>query len=108
MSIFSEPDAPFPRRLALGYWRVFNFMTRRVMAVCFVVGGLAGFAFGVPNLLPGGTILVNGARSDDVVYRAFAALMPLLICLLGVALFRSKPYLPSWHASRTDQRRDKS
>jgi hypothetical protein len=39
MSIFSDPDAPFPRRLALGYWRVFNFMTRRVMAVCFVVGG---------------------------------------------------------------------
>ena len=108
MSIFSEPGASFPRRLALTYWRVFNFMTRRVMAVCFVVGGLVLFAFGVPTLLPGGTVMVNGAASDDMVYRAFGTLTPLLLSVLGGALFRTKPYLPPWHAARSDQRCDES
>ena len=35
-------------------------------------GGLVAFALGVPKLLPGGTVMVNGAPSDDMVYRAFA------------------------------------
>lgn len=96
----AEAGAPLSRRLALTHWRVFNFMVRRVMAVGFVFVGLVLVAYGLPTLLPGGTIKVNGVPSDDMVYRLFGTLMPLVACVLGVALYRTRPYLPSWHAAK--------
>ncbi len=96
----AEAGAPLSRRLTLTHWRVFNFMVRRVMAIGFVFVGLVLFAYGLPTLLPGGTIKVNGVPSDDMVYRLFGTLMPLVACVLGVALYRTRPYLPSWHAAK--------
>lgn len=55
------------------YWRFFNFMVRRVMATCFVVGGSILCLYFLPSLLdPKGTIPVNGVSESDVVYRLFA------------------------------------
>lgn len=79
----------------LSYWRFFNFLTRRVMASCFMFGGLILFIYGVPNLLPGGTVQVNGQPTDDIVFRLFSVLFPLIMTVLGIFLFRANPYYPS-------------
>ena len=78
------------------YWRFFNFMVRRVVAVCFTVGGSYAALASVPIVLPGGTVVIDGARTDDMVIRAFTVVFPLVVALLGIALFRSKPFVPSW------------
>lgn len=65
------------------------------MASCFIFGGLALFISGVPNILPGGTVQLNGQPTDDLVFRLFSALFPLIATVLGFFLFRVKPYYPS-------------
>lgn len=77
------------------YWRIFNFLVRRVVATGFVAGGLVVALRSVGSLLPGGTINVNGVPSDDFVFRLFAVLLPLIVSVLGVALYRAKPFSPS-------------
>jgi hypothetical protein len=77
------------------YWRSFNFLTKRIMAPCFIIGGFVIFIYGVPNILPGGTVQLNGQPTDDMIIRLFSVLMPLIMSVSGVFLFRAKPYYPS-------------
>jgi H+/Cl- antiporter ClcA len=77
------------------YWRIFNFLVRRVIAVGFVV---VGFVIGLVNLnslLPGGTIKVGGSPSSDIVFRLAAVLLPIVVTALGVMLYRVAPFSPS-------------
>lgn len=76
------------------YWRFFNFLVRRVVASVFVVGGCIITAADAPALLPGGTILVNGVSTDDLIVRLVSVGMPLLMAILGLALYRAKPFVP--------------
>ncbi len=77
------------------YYRAFNFLIRRVVAVSFVVLGLIIGLSHVPALIdPNGTILWNGEPSSDIVIRTFAVLMPLVLAVLGVLLFRARPWYP--------------
>jgi hypothetical protein len=77
------------------YWRVFNFFVRRVVAVGFMVIGLVIAIGNSPSLLPGHTIDVNGTPNDDIVMRCIAVFLPLVAAVLGLLLFRAKPYDPS-------------
>lgn len=76
------------------HWKLFNFLTRRVMAVSFVVGGSVMAVHGVSNILPGGTVLVNGIPTDDLAFRWVTFLLPLLLVPFGVALFKVAPFVP--------------
>jgi len=78
------------------YWNFFNFLTRRVMALGFVGVGIILSVSALPNLLPGGTVQDNGVPSDDIVLRTFSVVFPLIVSLLGVLLFRAKPFYPPW------------
>jgi hypothetical protein len=84
------------------YWRVFNFMVRRVVAVGFVVvGGLIAIS-NVPSLVdPDGTVLVNGQPQSDLFYRIFVVVLPAVIAVLGVLLYRSAPFAPKMTRSET-------
>ena len=77
------------------YWRIFNFLVRRVVAVAFVVGGVAIAFASVHAVLPGGTINVDGVPSSDLVFRWSAVVLPLVMALLGVGLYRAKPFTPN-------------
>ena len=77
---------------ATAYWKIFNFVVRRVVAVGFVLVGIVVGGFGVPALLPGGTTQVDGVPSDDLVLRLAVVLLPLLVTVLGVALYRAEPF----------------
>lgn len=66
------------------------------MAVGFIFGGIVLFIYGVPNILPGETVQLNGQPTDDMVFRFFSALFPLIVMVLGIFLFRVKPYYPSF------------
>lgn len=50
--------------------------------------------YGIPNLLPGGTVHVDGIPSDDLVFRWVSVLLPLLVVVLGIALFKAAPFVP--------------
>ena len=77
------------------YWRFFNFMVRRVVAVGFVVAGTILCLYFLPSLVdPKGTIPVNGVPESDVVYRLFAVLVSALVAGLGVLLYRARPWYP--------------
>ena len=76
------------------YWRVFNFLVRRVVAVVFVVGGVVVAIAGAQAVFPGGTINVDGVPSTGLVFRWSAVVLPLLVAALGVALYRAKPFAP--------------
>lgn len=65
------------------------------MASAFIVGGLIVFIEGIPDSLLGGTIIIDGQSTDDIVLRLFATLFPLVLVVLGIFLFRAKPYYPS-------------
>ncbi len=43
----------------------------------------------VSNILPGGTVLVDGIPSDDLVFRWVTFLLPLILVPFGVALFKA-------------------
>ncbi len=73
------------------YWRIFNFLVRRVIAIFFVVIGLVNLS----SLLPGGTINVSGSPSDDIVFRLVAVLLPIVVAALGVVLYRVAPFDPN-------------
>ena len=76
------------------YLRFFNIFVRRVVAITWIVIGLIITCANLPLLLPGATIEIDGARTDDLVYRACAVLIPFLGVVAGVLFFRSKPYRP--------------
>lgn len=76
------------------HWKLFNFFARRVLAISFVVGGSVMAVLAVSNILPGGTVLVDGIPSDDLVFRWASFLLPLLLVPFGVALFKVAPFLP--------------
>lgn len=76
------------------YWRVFNVLVRRIVAVVFAVGGVVVALASVHAILPGGTVNVDGVPSTDLVFRWSAVLLPLVVATLGVALFRVKPFTP--------------
>jgi hypothetical protein len=77
------------------YWRIFNFLARRIVALGFVFVGLIVAMANVQSALPGGTINVNGVPSDDLVFRLAAVFLPSLVSGLGVALFFVTPFKPS-------------
>ena len=77
------------------YWRFFNFMVRRVVAVGFVVVGSLIALSGILALIdPTGTVLVNGVPQADLLYRIFGVLLPGVIAILGVLLYRAPPFEP--------------
>ena len=78
------------------HWRLFNFIVRRIMAVVYAVAGIIMAIASVTYILPGGTIDVDGATTDDLVFRWAAFLLPLIIAAFGVALYRAKPFNPPW------------
>ncbi|WP_374582849.1 hypothetical protein [Pseudoduganella sp.] len=80
------------------YWRLFNFIVRRIMSVAFAVGGLIMAVASFPYILPGGTIDIDGVPSDDLVFRWTAFMLPLIIAAFGVALYRAKPFNPPWRS----------
>jgi uncharacterized BrkB/YihY/UPF0761 family membrane protein len=77
------------------HWKLFNLLTRRLMAFSFILGGLVLAIYGVPSVLPGGTVLVEGVPSDDLVFRWLVVLLPLLVVFLGIALYRVAPFVPT-------------
>jgi len=77
------------------YWRIFNFLVRRVVAMAFAVGGILIALDSVHAVLPGGTINFNGLPTSDLVLRWSAIVVPLVVTALGVALYRVKPFTPS-------------
>lgn len=76
------------------YWRIFNFLVRRVVAIAFAVGGVVITLANIGAVLPGGNIGFNGAPSTDLVLRWSAVVLPLVVSALGVALYRVKPFTP--------------
>lgn len=78
------------------YWRIFNFVVRRVVAVAFAVGGLVITLANISAVLPGGHIGFNGIPSTDLVLRWAAVVLPLVVAALGVALYRVRPFTPGW------------
>jgi hypothetical protein len=84
------------------YWRVFNFMIRRVVAVGFMVVGVILVVTWLPSLLdPNGSIPVNGIPDHDLGMRLFGVVLPAIVAVLGVLLFRSKPYDPDRNTGGT-------
>jgi hypothetical protein len=81
--------------LQQAYWRFFNFMVRRVVAVGFALVGSLIAISAIPALLdPNGTIPVNGVPEHDIFYRLFAFLLPAIIAVFGVLMYRAKPFTP--------------
>jgi len=78
------------------YWRIFNFLVRRVVAVVFAVGGIVEALASIHSVLPGDIISVNGVASDDLVFRWSAVVLPLVVAALGLALYRAKPFAPNF------------
>ena len=69
-------------------------MVRRIVAPGFVAAGAIVGAWNLPSVLPGGTVGVNGRPSSDMVMRVLSVALPFLVAVLGVLLFRAKPYYP--------------
>jgi hypothetical protein len=86
-------NSNFPRT----YYRFFNFMVRRVVAVGFMFAGSIFALLNAPALLPGGMTHLNGEPTTDIVLRCFSFFMPLIVVALGIALFRVKPFYPKGH-----------
>jgi hypothetical protein len=84
------------------YWRLFDFLVRRIVAISFIVGGLMVAGSSFSSLLPGGGILVNGQPNTDIVFRLLGVLAPLVVVIMGIALFRSRPFNPESHMKRKD------
>lgn len=77
------------------YWRVFNFVVRRVVAVVFVIVGSIGALSSLPALFnPNGSIPVNGPPDRDIVYRIIAFVLPGVMAVFGVLIYRAKPFVP--------------
>ena len=77
------------------YWRLFNFLARRVVAVGFMVVGSILCLYFLPSLIdPKGTIPVNGVPESDIVYRVLAVVLPAIVAALGVLLYRVRPWYP--------------
>ncbi|WP_293003330.1 hypothetical protein [Nevskia sp.] len=76
------------------YWRVFNFLVRRVVALAFLAGGITVAIINGTSLMPDGTVNVEGAPSTDMVMRLVAVVLPLVVAGLGVLLFRVPPFNP--------------
>ena len=77
------------------YYRFVNFVVRRVVAVGLVVVGSLVALSGIPALVnPDGTVLVNGQPQGDLFYRIGGVLLPAIMVLLGVLLFRAAPFVP--------------
>lgn len=90
------------------HWLTFNFFVRRIIAPAFIVGGSIIFIVSFPIILPGGTVLVDGQPSSDLVFRCFAVFFPLIVVLLGILIYRTKPYFPnSVGRKKTDERKNK-
>jgi len=88
--------------ISKAYWRFFNFLVRRVVGVAFIIGGSVVALSWLPALLsPHGTIPVNGVEESDLFYRAFAVVLPALMAVLGVFLYRVKPFVPPGHDHET-------
>ena len=81
------------------YWRIFNFLVRRVVAVGFIVVGLAVGLMSLPALLPGGTVNIDGSPTSDIALRLVSVFLPLVVGALGVALYRAVPFDPSTNLS---------
>lgn len=69
----------------------FSFVARRIVGPTFAVGGTIVALSFIDALLPGGTVLVDGVPSSDIMDRAFVVLFPTAIALLGVVMYRAKP-----------------
>ena len=80
-------------KLALLYWKFFNFVLRRIVAVGFMLIGLVVAFSQVRSLIPNGN-LDDGVPSGDLTLRILAVGLPLLVSVFGVFLFRAKPYYP--------------
>lgn len=90
------------------HWLTFNFFVRRIIAPAFIVGGAIIFLVSFPIILPGGTVLVDGQPSSDLVFRCFVVFFPLIVVFLGILLYRVKPYFPNTVGqTKTDGRQDK-
>jgi hypothetical protein len=76
------------------YHRVLDFFLRRIFAVSAIILGTVIALVDLPSLLPGGTFANNGVPTDSWFWRIFAVLFPLLFVILGIALFRAKPFKP--------------
>ena len=59
------------------YWRMFNFLTRRIVAPSFAVGGIIVGLSNIGSVLPGGMVNINGVPSDDLIMRWTGVVMPL-------------------------------
>lgn len=77
------------------HWRLANFLVRRVCAVGFIICGSIVLLAWLPALLdPNGTIPVNGRPEHDIGWRLLGVLIPAIVVVLGILLFRTKPYEP--------------
>jgi hypothetical protein len=84
------------------YWRLFNFLARRVVAVGFMIVGSILCLYFLPSLIdPKGTIPVNGIPESDIVYRLFAVVLPAIVAGLGLLLYRVRPWYPGSGSSDT-------
>jgi len=77
------------------YWRFFNFMARRVLAIWFMIAGTIGIITSVPPMLnPNGTVPVNGVPDPNFFWRLLPFLLGILFTFFGVLLYRARPWYP--------------
>jgi hypothetical protein len=70
------------------YERLLNAGIRRFVAAAFIgVGGLIAL-LNLRFLVPGATIELNGEPTSDILTRLVSVILPALIALFGVYLFR--------------------
>ena len=75
-------------------WRFFDFLARRVLAVLFAVGGAMGAVAMLPWLFD---------QEGGLFYRLVIFLLPVVLAVVGVLMYRAPPYGPPGDGRGTDQ-----
>jgi len=71
---------------------LFSVLVRRIIGPCFFAGSIVIGGYSVVALVTDGTVLVDGQPTNDWVFLAISILLPAIIAILGLLLFRAKPH----------------
>lgn len=71
---------------------LFSVLVRRVVGPCFFAGGIIIAGYSIFALATGGTVSVDGQPTNDWVFVAISILLPAIVAILGLFLFRAEPH----------------
>jgi len=71
---------------------LFSVIVRRIVAPMFFVGGIVVGGYNIVRLVTTGSVLVEGKPTDDWFFVAVSILLPAVVAILGLLLFRAKPH----------------